>query len=509
MRALIIAAGYPSPLDALGSQWPSPMLPAGDRPMVQHVLEQVIVAGCRQVDVVLGEAAERVEHHLGDGQRWGCRIRYHLTSGYERAAATVAAVARQGESFLLAQADLLPQADLRSLPEDRAVRFDLEKAAPAGHTVAGPWTGWAWIPGALAAATPNFTDWAGVGAWLEELARSGACEVRHATPGLTSRDGKAWLASQTTALTTLAESLHFSAFPSDPGIWLGRNVSLPPSVALIAPVLVGDNSQVGEGVTLGPGAVICSSCVIDDRTTVVESVILDGSYVGRDLDVHGSVINRSKLLNVRLGASVVVTDAFLLGGISGDAGRPRSFADVAANLAGRVLLVPLALLLLPPLLLLRLIAGRWPVVRQLRFVRTPAAPDSVWEESSALCCLTQEEARQADGWRHFWLVVIPGILAVIQGRLTLVGPLLRTADQLRALPEDWRSFCLQCKPGLISECFVLHGPAAEEDLWFTSDAMHAATANWHTSMRTAGRYAMLLALGRPDTVESGVLRRSG
>lgn len=502
MRAVIVATGFPSGLDALGTQWPSPMLPVGDRPLVQHVLERLVVAGCTQIDVVLGEAAERIEQHLGDGQRWGARIRYHLTSGFDRAVSTVAAVARQGESFLLAQADLLPVIDLSSLPENEAVRFVLPDASP-GHTVSADWTGWAWVPGKLAAQMPTHAEWASFETWLR-----GGSSVRVAQPGLTGRDGAAWLLSQQTGLTSMAESLHFSAFPSDPGIWIGRNVSLPPDTELIAPVLIGDNSQIGSGVRLGPGAVICPSCVIDDRTTVAESVILEGSYVGRDLDVHGSVINRGKLLNVRLGAAVQVTDAFLLGGISTQKGPAhRSGADAIAGIVARLLLIPVALLVFP-LLLIRALMGNWPAARSRPFAVTPAPPDTPLEEARLTTCLAPGQERTADGWRHFWLVFVPGLSAVLQGKLDVVGPRARTTQELQSLSEDWRNFCLQCRPGLISECFVIHGPDAEEELEFMSDAMHAATANWRSSLKIAGRYAALLSLGRPKTVESGEVRRT-
>jgi hypothetical protein len=219
------------------------------------------------------------------------------------------------------------------------------------------------------------------------------------------------------------------------------------------------------------------------------------------------VINRGKLFNVRLGASVEVTDTFLLGGISpAHRHRSQSMNQRLASLLTRVLVLPLAVLLVP-LLLARLLAGKWPASHSLRFAVTPAAPDEVLRESSRLSCLPAAEALQADGWRHFWLVFVPGLTDVMLGKLSVVGPQPRTAAELRALPEDWRNFCLQCPPGLISESFVLHGPNAEEELQFMSDAMHAATADWRSSLRIACRYAALLSLGRPNTAETGAIRR--
>jgi len=71
MRAIVIATGVPSPLSCLGSRYPTPLLPVVDRPVLQHVVEALVIAGIRDIDFILSDAPEIVERHFSTGQRWG------------------------------------------------------------------------------------------------------------------------------------------------------------------------------------------------------------------------------------------------------------------------------------------------------------------------------------------------------------------------------------------------------------------------------------------------------
>lgn len=497
MRAVIIATGCAGVWDGLGAAGLSSMLPVGDRPILQHVLERLVSAGFREFDMVLGDAAERVEKYFSDGQRWGCRIQYHLTAGFEKAVSLVPSLAQAGHGVVLAQGDVLPQDGLPAQGEG-AVMLHTQAA---GHAIDETgWTGWAWIPDSVAAEMPAQATWAGLRNWLAAHGTSVETQA-----GLSARDGEAYLASQTTALTTMAAQLQFTAFPAGEGIWIGRNVGLPPMTQVVAPSLIGDNSQIGRGAVIGPGAVLCAGCLVDDHSHVVNSVVLSGSYVGRQLDIEDSVVHHHRLLNVKLGATVTVQDAFLLGHVE-SAGGGESLAGKVAYLVARVAALP-ALLIVPLIAIVRMLTGQHPAIQRRRFVRSPAPADGRWPVTSASSFVDAAGAAQADGWRHFWMVFLPGLGAVALGRVRLVGAPMRDEAELRALPEDWREIALQTRPGLLSESFVQNGPMAGEDEQFASEAFSAVSAGWRFSVGIVARYAMLLALGRPNTMEMGSARR--
>ena len=71
-----------------------------------------------------------------------------------------------------------------------------------------------------------------------------------------------------------------------------------------------------KGVQVGPNAVIGSDCVLDRRCSVANSLVFPGSYIGEALELADVIVDRNRLINVRVGAAVPVVDKFILGSIS-------------------------------------------------------------------------------------------------------------------------------------------------------------------------------------------------
>ena len=78
MRAVIVATGVGPDLAPLDERHPVPLLPLGDCPFIQHVVEYCIRQGVTRFDFILSHLPERIEQHLGDGKRWGSTFTYHL-----------------------------------------------------------------------------------------------------------------------------------------------------------------------------------------------------------------------------------------------------------------------------------------------------------------------------------------------------------------------------------------------------------------------------------------------
>ncbi len=76
MRAMILAAGRGERMRPLTDRVPKPLLPVAGKPLVAWHLERLARAGLR--DVVINHAwlGALIEQALGDGRRYGVRIRY-------------------------------------------------------------------------------------------------------------------------------------------------------------------------------------------------------------------------------------------------------------------------------------------------------------------------------------------------------------------------------------------------------------------------------------------------
>lgn len=73
---MILAAGKGERMRPLTDGRPKPMLPVAGKPLIQYHLERLGAAGIRDFVINLGWHGEQIRDGLGDGARWGVKIRY-------------------------------------------------------------------------------------------------------------------------------------------------------------------------------------------------------------------------------------------------------------------------------------------------------------------------------------------------------------------------------------------------------------------------------------------------
>ncbi|WP_435156991.1 sugar phosphate nucleotidyltransferase [Haladaptatus sp. DFWS20] len=76
MKAVILAAGAGSRLRPLTNRRPKPMLPVGNKPLLESVVEAVSTAGVTEIVLVVGYHRERIQNYFGDGNHWNVDITY-------------------------------------------------------------------------------------------------------------------------------------------------------------------------------------------------------------------------------------------------------------------------------------------------------------------------------------------------------------------------------------------------------------------------------------------------
>jgi len=117
MKAMVLAAGYGLRMRPLTLLRAKPALPVLNRPLLSWTLERLARAGARDVVVNLHHLPESVTAAVGDGRRFGLRVRYAReaallgTGGGPRAVRA----AFGDEPLLLVNGDVLFDFDLRRL----------------------------------------------------------------------------------------------------------------------------------------------------------------------------------------------------------------------------------------------------------------------------------------------------------------------------------------------------------------------------------------------------------
>jgi len=108
MKAMILAAGRGERMRPLSDAVPKPLLPAAGRPLIEYLIESLARANYRDLVVNHSYLGAAVEQTLGDGSRYGVRIRYSPES--EGALGTGGAIERAlpllGDAFVVVNGDV-------------------------------------------------------------------------------------------------------------------------------------------------------------------------------------------------------------------------------------------------------------------------------------------------------------------------------------------------------------------------------------------------------------------
>lgn len=126
MRALIFAAGLGERMRPLTDATPKPLLAVGGKRLIEWHLEKLAGLGVGEVVVNTSWLAEQFPATLGDGARWGLRIRYayegatplETGGGMWNALPLLGGAHGADEAFLLVNGDVWTDYDFARLPRE-------------------------------------------------------------------------------------------------------------------------------------------------------------------------------------------------------------------------------------------------------------------------------------------------------------------------------------------------------------------------------------------------------
>jgi MurNAc alpha-1-phosphate uridylyltransferase len=120
-HALIFAAGRGERMRPLTDTTPKPLLPVGGKPLIVWHLEKLAAAGVNYVVINTSHLAEQFPAALGDGSRWGLRIRYAYEGEQplETGGGMLNALPLLGDApFIAISGDIWSDADFTALPPE-------------------------------------------------------------------------------------------------------------------------------------------------------------------------------------------------------------------------------------------------------------------------------------------------------------------------------------------------------------------------------------------------------
>lgn len=114
--AVVMAGGFGTRLQPLTDDVPKPLLPVGDKPILERIVEGLCGHGIYDIWLTTHYHAEQIRAHFGDGRRWGGHIRYiHEEKPLGTAGALSLLPERFATPFLVMNGDLLTRLNYRAL----------------------------------------------------------------------------------------------------------------------------------------------------------------------------------------------------------------------------------------------------------------------------------------------------------------------------------------------------------------------------------------------------------
>jgi dTDP-glucose pyrophosphorylase/CBS domain-containing protein len=107
LSAVIMAGGYGKRLLPLTESVPKPMLPVGDRPLLELTIEQLRRSGICAVSLTTHYLPETIMKHFGDGEGFGVRLNYLKEDHPMGTAGGLKQMKRPEGSFLVINGDIL------------------------------------------------------------------------------------------------------------------------------------------------------------------------------------------------------------------------------------------------------------------------------------------------------------------------------------------------------------------------------------------------------------------
>lgn len=120
MRAMILAAGKGERMRPLTLNTPKPLIPVAGVPLIEYHLRALARAGINEVVINHAWLGDKIEAHLGDGERFSVRITYSRESQpLETGGGIFRALPYLGdEPFLVVNGDVFTDYDFAKLPRE-------------------------------------------------------------------------------------------------------------------------------------------------------------------------------------------------------------------------------------------------------------------------------------------------------------------------------------------------------------------------------------------------------
>jgi NDP-sugar pyrophosphorylase family protein len=115
LSAVIMAGGFGSRLRPLTKNLPKPLLPIGERPIMELMIERLRDAGIKRFYVTTHYLPEKIIEHFGDGRSFGIEITYVSEKIPLGTAGALGLIEKPNQPLLVINGDILTTLDFQAM----------------------------------------------------------------------------------------------------------------------------------------------------------------------------------------------------------------------------------------------------------------------------------------------------------------------------------------------------------------------------------------------------------
>lgn len=331
MRAVLMAGGSGTRLRPLTCDLPKPMVPILNRPIAEHIVNLLKRNGITEIIATLHYLPDVMRDYFHDGHDFGVQMTYAVEE--DQPLGTAGCVKNIADllddTFLVISGDSVTDFDLQA-----AIRFHREKGSKATLVLTR-------VPNPIEfgvvitnsegqiqrflekpSTSEIFSDTVNTGTYILEpevldylpanqetdfskdlfpllldkgeplygyVAEGYWCDVGHL---------EAYREAQYDALHRKVVVDY--AYPeTSPGVWVGDNTQIDPSVEIHPPVLIGNNCRIGARTVLEPGTVIGDNVTIGNDADLKRPIVWNGAIVGDEAHLRACSVARGARIDRR------------------------------------------------------------------------------------------------------------------------------------------------------------------------------------------------------------------
>jgi len=121
MQAVILAGGKGTRLRPYTTVLPKPMMPIGEKPILEIIIEKLMDSGIRKIVISVGYLAGIIQAYFGNGEKFGIDIEYFVETKPLGTAGCLALIKNLEDEFIVTNGDVLTDLKFDELIKDHSI----------------------------------------------------------------------------------------------------------------------------------------------------------------------------------------------------------------------------------------------------------------------------------------------------------------------------------------------------------------------------------------------------